>query len=517
MAKTKRMDQIKELLRTYQACGSFKQTGRILNMSKNTVKKYIRRLEQDQISLETALQMEESELQKVVLKPLPANEQNRLSHLESQLDYWLSELRRVGVTRQLLWEEYRQQTPSGYGYSQFCEYLRRAARRKDVTLQIQHVPGEVMQLDFAGKSLSWIDLQTGEVMKCEVLIAVFPHSQYTFAIALPSQQIADFIYGINEAFLFFGGLSQVILSDNLKSYVSKADRYDPTFTQLCEQLGAHFQVDLQATRAGKPKDKGSVENAVRIAYQRIYAPLRNENFFSLEELNAAIRTQLDVHNKKAYQKKEGSRYDVFHQYELPQMRPLPSELFELKKIVKAKVQRNYHIMLGEEKNFYSVPHQYVGRNAQVVYTARTVSVFIDNQRIAIHKRLLRRGYNYQTKPEHMPPAHQKWKEIKGYDASHFLQKAQRIGPATHWAIERILISRIHEQQTYNSCLGVIRLGEKHTPERLEKAALRCQVVDQVSYSMLKRILDLKLDTQTQSEEQLTLPLHDNIRGADAYQ
>ena len=286
--------------------------------------------------------------------------------------------------------------------------------------------------------------------------------------------------------------------------------------QLCEQLGAHFQVDLQATRPGKPKDKGSVENAVKIAYTRIYAPLRNETFFSLEELNEGIKKQLDIHNKKAYQKKEGTRHSIFQKFELPQMRRLPTELFEIKKIVKAKVQRNYHIMLGQDKDFYSVPYQYVGYSSQVVYTTKTVSVFIDNQRVAIHQRLYRNGYNYQTKSEHMPTKHQKWKEIKGYDAQYFLNAALKVGSATHWAIERVLLSRIHEQQTYNSCQGIFQLAKKYSNERLENAASKCLVLDKVSYSLLKRILERNLDQALEQAVEKPLPIHDNVRGAENY-
>jgi len=516
VGKNKRMDQIKTIVKIYQDCGSIKETSRILKVSKNTIKKYLRAISFHKIDLSKALELSDDALNDIVLKDSSLVEQERFNHFERQVDYWINELRRTGVTRHLLWQEYLTRYPNGYAYSQFCEHLRKRIGAKDLTLPMEHKPGEVLQLDFAGKHLHWVDIKSGECISCEILIGVFPHSQYTYAIALPSQQIQDFIYGINQAFLFFEGLPKVILSDNLKSYVTRADRYQPKFTQLCEQLGAHFKVDLQATRPRKPKDKASVENAVRIAYTRIYAPLRDQIFLSIEELNAAIVKQLAIHNNKTYQKKIGTRLSVFKQYELPLMRTLPNQLFEIKKTVKAKVQRNYHIMLGEDKDFYSVPFQYVGSSSQVVYTTKTVSVFIGNQRVAFHDRLLNNGYRYQTKKEHMPDKHQKWKEIKGYDAQHFISESIKIGPATHWAIERVLLSRIHEEQTYNSCLGIFQLAKKYGEQRLENAASRCINVDKVNYSILKRILEKNLDIATEQETEKPLPKHENIRGSKNY-
>jgi len=518
MRKPKRMDQIKAILQNYLISGSIKATARQLKTSKNTVRGYLRRAKQYDEDLSKLLESEDELLRSIFYPEDSKKEQNRAAAFTQNVPYWLKELRRVGVTRQLLWKEYQEEYPDGYGYSQFCDRLRKEIGRKDLTLALSHTPGEVMMVDFSGKKLQWVDAGSGEVNVCEVLVAVFPHSQHTFAIALPSQQIADFVHGLNQALLFFGGMPKVILSDNLKAFVTRADKYEPKFTQLCEQLGAHYQVDLQAARVAKPKDKASVESAVGIVYKRVYAPLRNETFHSLQSLNDAIRQQLDLHNNKPYQKKAGSRKTIFEAYELPQMGSLPSELFEIKKIASAKVQRNYHIYLGEEKNYYSVPYKFVGRQAEVIYTSKIVEVYIDNQRVAIHRRLFSRdAYRYQTQKGHMPQAHQHWREIKGYNAQYFLTQAQKIGPATHWAIEHVLISKIHEAQSYKSCLGILRLGTSFSNERLEHAADRCRKVNKVNYGMLKRILRLKLDQAKEEPHQIAIPFHDNIRGAGNYQ
>ncbi len=443
----------------------------------------------------------------------------RLSVFESHLDDWLEDLRRVGVTRELLWQNYRATHPDGFGYSQFCEHLRRQVVQRDLTLALDHNPGEVLMVDFAGKKMEWVDLHTGELHTCELLVAVLPFSQYSFCIALPSQCLADFIHGLNQALLFLGALPNVILSDNLKAYVVRPDRYEPTFTQLCEQLGAHYQIDLQAARVASPKDKASVENAVTQMYRRIYAPLRDQVFHSIEDINTAIGAQLHRHNTKPYQKKNGTRQSMFQQYELPQMRALPADLFEIKKIAGAKVQRNYHIFLGEEKNFYSVPWQYAGKQAQVFYTSRTVEIYVEHKRIATHVRLsvYDRQYRYQTREEHMPRHHQEWKKAQGYDAAYFLEQGGLIGPATQWAIQQVLLSRIHEPQAYNSCKGILQLAKKHTPARLEQSAKRCQTAGKATYNMLKRILQLNLDQVEEQPLQLSLGLHENIRGPEYYQ
>jgi transposase len=518
MGKIKRMDQIRRILETYIATNSLKATSRRLQVSRNTVKVYVRLAQTFNEDLSGLLLLPESELLSLFYPSNAKLSIDREEVFKSQLNYWIKELRRVGVSRHLLWQEYRQKHPQGYGYSQFCERLGREVGRRDLTIGLNHQAGKVMQVDFAGKKMRWVDVYSGEVHECEVLVAVFPHSQYTFAIALASQKVADFMHGLNQALLFFAGLPQVILSDNLKSYVIKADKYDPTFNDLCVQLAAHYQIDLSATRVGKPKDKASVENMVGTVYRRIYAPLRNELFHSLEELNTAISQQLSLHNSTPYQQKPGTRHEIFHTYELPLMRQLPSDLFEVKKIITAQVRRNYHVYLSEERNYYSVPYQHAGKQATAIYTSTIVQVYIDNQRVATHERLLHRdAYQHQTNPEHMPKSHSEWKKARGFNAAYFLAEAEKIGVATRWAVEHILVSRIHETQSYDSCQGLLRLAGKYSNVRLEKAAARCQKVGKASYSMIKRILSHKLDMESDQLELFNMPEHDNIRGPEAYQ
>ncbi|GLR20215.1 IS21 family transposase [Portibacter lacus] len=517
MGKIKRMDQVRLILRTYQRCGSFKETARRLKMSKNTIKHYVKIAHRSSTDLDKILALEYKDFDVLFNHSSGSEEVFLEQEFFSKVPYWLKELRSPGVSRQLIWEEYRKGNAKGYSYSRFCAKLKRYLRSKDLTLALKHEPGDTLQIDFAGKKLSWVDPKTGEVTLCEVLVTVCPFSHYCFAIALPSQKVTDFIYGINQAFLFLGKLPKKILSDNLKSYVTTSDRYEPKFNELCVQLADHYNLELQATRPRKPKDKASVENAVRIVYQRIYAPLRNEVFHSIEEINRAIVDQLSIHNQIPFQKKEGCRKELFEQYEKPLMADLPNELFELKKSTKAKVQRNYHVFLGEEKNYYSVPHQYVGKQAIVFYNRTLVEIYIDRTRVAVHKRLAHRNSNvYQTHDKHLPKNHEQWKASQGYDGAYFIDQAAKVGEATKWLIQQVLIAKIYEAQTYNSCSGILHLAKRYSPQRVEKAALRCKKVGKGNYPMMKKILEKNLD-QVEEALILKIPTHDNIRGPQAYQ
>ena len=518
MGKLKRMDQVKLIIKAYLETSSIKATARRLGVSRNTVRGYVNRAKDFSDDLRVVLQLPEEELLKLVYSSVKREDTSREAVFNNQIGEWIKQLSRTGVNRYSLWEEYKKNHPDGYSYSQFCERFKREIGRRDLTINLEHKPGECMQVDFAGKKMSWVNADTGEVHDCQILVAVMPYSQQTFVYALSSQKVHDFIEGLNQALLFFGKLPEFILSDNLKSYVVKSDRYDPEFNELCVQLASHYNIDLKATRVRKPKDKASVENAVKIIYSRIYAPLQNETYHSLNELNVGIRSQLIKHNNRPYQKRAGCRQETYEREELPVMRDLPSELFEVKKITTSKVRRDYHVFIGEEKNYYSVPFQYVGRATTIIYNSKMVEVYIDNERIAIHDRLdFKNAYRHQTNPEHMPKGHSEWKKARGFNAAYFLQRAQKIGPHTRWAVGEILLSRIHETQSYNSCHGIFRLVDTYSRDRLESACARCEKVGKVSLSMLRRILLHKLDQFTDDQEQCQIPFHDNIRGPEAYQ
>lgn len=258
----KRMDEIKSVIRTYRTTQSIKATARMMCVSKNTVRRYVRRLKEKGVSLIEVESKSDEELATLFYTIDEAYENNRQEVFTQKASYWVKELSKVGVTRKLLWEEYREEYSEGFSYSQFCDRLSRYTKRKDLTLAMNHPPGEKLMLDFAGKTVPWYDRRSGEKYRAQVLIGVLPHTHYTYAIALPDQKTGTFLYGLHKTLEYIGGVPQYILSDNLKAYVTTADRYEPDYNELTVQLANHYGIDLQATRVRKPRDKGSVENMV---------------------------------------------------------------------------------------------------------------------------------------------------------------------------------------------------------------------------------------------------------------
>jgi len=511
--KPTRMDTIKRIIDFHTQGYSIKRIARTIGVSKNTVKKYLRRYELDK---EDIFEHSQTELSEVLLGDNYQQESERDNRLQEKLAFIVKELKRVGVTRYLLWEEYKVKDPDGYSYSRFCKKVKLFKAQQDVTLRLDHKNGYALTVDFAGKKLFWIDKPTGEVHYCEILVCTLPASGYTFSYALPSQKQEDFIHGLNEALRYIGGLPKVILSDNLKSFVVKADRYEPTFNELSQQLASYYGIELQATRSAKPKDKAHVERHVAIVYNQIYGPLRDQEFYSPSALNSAIYKQLDLLNEKSYQGKYYSRKDKFEE-EKEALQPLPSSLFQIKKSTRAKVQRNYHVILGEDKHQYSVPYQHVSQQTEIIYTRDTVEVYLRTTRIAVHQRD-RRSHGYSTLAIHMPEKHVKYLEQKGWDSNYFKAQARRIGPNTEWAITTMLDSKSLIEQTYNACLGVLRLGKKYTDQRLEQACTKARTTHRVNYQILSNILKNNMDKiRTEFQTELFKIIdHENIRGSGHY-
>jgi transposase len=506
------MDKIKRIMELQKEGCSIKQIARTLRMSKNTVKKYLRRCQ----SLDLDLEADHIILSEGLYGEADAAALARENRFDAMLPRLAKELKRVGVTRHLLWEEYMTTDPEGYSYSRFCARLKAHRMTQDITLRMEHKNGYALTVDYAGKKLSYVDLSTGQVHYCEVLVCTLPASGYTYAVAVPSQRQEDFVMAINGALKYIGGLPKVILSDNLKSFVVKADRYEPRFNELSLQLASHYGVDLQATRAGKPKDKAHVERHVAIVYNKIYGPLRDEVYHSIEQINGAIADRLTVLNGTKYQGKDYSRSDMFA-IEKEDLRPLPTSLFKLQKSTRAKVQRNYHVVLGEDKHQYSVPYRYVGKQSEIVYTRDHVEVYIDHIRIAVHPRD-RRPHGYSTTTSHMPEKHVKYLEQKGWDAAYFKRQAEAIGPNTLWIVSTMLESKLFIEQTYNACLGVLGLGRKYGHERLEKSAARARQTRRASYQVLSNILKNNMDKREDDHQAKIFRIQDhvNIRGAQEY-
>ena len=503
--KPLRMDQIKQIFEYHKKGYPRKKIARLLGMSKNTVKKYINSVNSHSPNDENVIALS--------LTPDALREQD----IQERLPKIISELGRVGVTRQLLWEEYKEQYVEGYSYCVFCRKVAQYRAIQNVTLRLEHKAAYRLTVDYSGKKMQWVDKRTGEIHQAEVLICTMPYSSYTFACAVATQRQEDFVHAINQALLYIGGLPKVLLSDNLKSFVIKADRYEPTFNQLCIQLSAYYGIEIEATRVAKPKDKANVERHVSVVYNKLYGPLRDITFYSLAQINASFIPLLDKLNRTKFQGKDHSRHDLFIKDEKPYLADLPSTLFEVKKSTTAKVQRNYHVILGEDKHQYSVPYKHVGKRTEISYDSRQVEVYCGTERIAVHKRD-KRNHAYTTTPIHMPEKHLKYLEHKGWDGAYFKTQATGIGPHTLWAINTILESKALTEQTYNSCLGLLRLSKNYTPQRVENACRKASTTHRVNYGIIKNILQNNMDKAPDKNTEIPfdMPQHDNIRGAKNY-
>jgi len=515
--KRKTMEQIRNIIQQKINGISIRSIASNTGLSRNTIRQYLRVIEAKGNSLVQALEMNDQSLAELVVQDKPASKDTRYLNLQSKLQEFAAELKKRHVTRQLLWEEYRRTYPKGYGYTRFCHHLNEHIGSKDVTATFTHLPAEKLMVDFAGDKLSYIDKQSREVIYCEVFVAVLPFSSYIYVEALQSQKQHDFVKGLNNAFVYLGGVTQSVLCDNMKGVVKKANRYEPTFTDLIEQLALHYQTTFMATRVRKPRDKATVETSVNVTYMRIYGKLRNIECFSLSELNSKLWQELDQLNERHFKGRSYSRKDVFEQYELTNLLTLPSSAFEVKKSVDAKVQRNYHVILGEDMHQYSVPYRFSGKKVKLTYTSDLVEVYYEHKRIALHGRNYRR-HGYSTLKDHMPDNHKAIMEQKGWDAGYFLREAEKTGTHTRQAIAKVLTSRVFPEQTYNACLGILRLGKKYGKHRLEAACSLILQGPKVNYGVLNNILENNMDKQVNNtfNEDFKTPPHGNIRGPKHY-
>jgi transposase len=429
------------------------------------------------------------------------------------MQYLYRELRRKSVTMQLLWYEYKQANPDGYQYSQFCNLYRQWVKKLDLTLRQEHRAGEKLFIDYAGQTVSIVDPKTGEITEAQIFLATLGASNYTFAEASLSQDLPSWIKSHVHAFKFFGGITQILVPDNLKAGVTSPCRYEPDINPTYQDLANHYGISVIPARSGKPKDKAKVESAVLVAERWILAALRNHTFFSLNELNQAITLKLHDLNNRKFQKLNTTRRQLFETIDRPALKPLPSRPYEYAEWKKARVNIDYHIEIY--RHYYSVPYQLAREQLDVRITSSTVEVLYKNKRVASHQRSYRKG-GFTTLKEHMPKSHQRYLE---WTPSRIIRWAEKNGPKTQKLITRVLDSRTHPEQGYRSSLGIMRLGKDYSPQRLEAACERALFINAYSYKSVHSILKNGLDQQPFLFEEIenTQPLnHHNIRGKHYY-
>jgi len=520
MSKKKiEMKIIRKMLLLLQRGLSDRQIAKELRISRPSVGRYKNKLLKSGKSMDDLLGMDDSTLAEIAhVREQNKSQDSRSVFIENRKEYYLAELNRVGVTRLLLWQEYIRADCNGFGYSKFCELLAQQMLPQKASYHMTYEPGALMMVDFAGDKISYIDRPTGALVECPVFVCVLPYSGYSYTIALPDEKTPNVVKGLNGSVAYFGGVPLGVKCDNMRTAVVKSSKYEPAFTEVFEQWALHNNIALFAARPQKPKDKAMVEKEVLLTYQRLYAPLRDKEFFSLEEINAAFLVQMNLHHQMHFQNKTISRTEQFMQLEKEFLNPLPPTPFVIRHKIVATVKMNYHIMVTEDGNQYSVPYKYIGKKVVVNYDTDNVEIFYELERIALHKRSYRKG-SYVTSVDHMPLNHQKIAEQKGWDSDYFLDLAAKTGPHTHEYISRLLKSRPVIQQAFDACKGIFRLGNKYGQQRLENASKRALQGDKYNYTTLDNILKNNLDKLLDEQEPdiFRIPDHPNIRGANAYE
>jgi transposase len=505
------MRKIKEVLKLKWIHGySNKQIAKSCNISRSTVRDYVRRAEAADLSWPIDPGLDDTALENLLfhVKPvLPS--QRRMPPMQ----YLFAELKKKGVTLQLLWYEYKQVNPDGYQYSQFCHLYRQWVKKVDVTLRQEYRAGEKLFVDYAGQTFPIIDPSTGEVLKAYIFIATLGASSYTFAEASLCQDLPSWINAHVHAFEFFNGVTETLVPDNTKTGITNPCRYEPDINPTYQDLADHYGTTVIPARPGHPRDKAKVESAVLVAERWILAALRNHNFFSLAELNEAIAEKLRDLNTRTFKKLDATRKTLYETIDKPALKPLPPHRYEYADWKKARVNIDYHVEV--DRHFYSVPYQLVREQVDVRFTATTVEILFKGRRVASHKRSYMPG-GFTTLPEHMPKSHRRYLQ---WTPSRMIKWAGKNGPNTEKLVTHILENKRHPEQGFRSILGIMRLSRHYTPERVEKASIRALATGACSYKNVKSILQNGLDRQPllfdQSEETQP-PDHSNIRGRQYY-
>jgi len=514
MRKTTSMKKIRELLRLVYECGlSQRKASTCANLSRTTAQEILARATLHKLNWPLPPEMSDEDLDNILFsKNIENNSQDK------KIPDWQEvqrELLKKGLTLRLLWIEYKEEYPTGYQYTQYCDMYSKWRKSKRLSMRQNHVAGEKTFIDFAGVTMPYVNFSTGEVKKAQIFISVLGGSSYTFVYAVPDQTVGSWIHAHIKAFDFFGGASQILVPDNLKSGVIKACRYEPELNAVYRDFAQHYGVAVIPARARKPKDKPKAEVAVQIAERWIISVLRKHIFHSIAEINEAIIPLLYIINTKKMRHIGFSRLELYEKYEKQALKKLPPEHFEIYFLKKAKVNIDYHIEF--ERHYYSVPYKLAHKNVEIRVTKDLVEIYYSNQKVCLHKRAYLPG-KPTTIPEHMPPAHQHQAEIDAWTPERVYQWAESIGLSVKECCKIIIERCEHPQQGFRSCLGVIRLAKTYTNKRLEGACLRALIHGHVGLKTIRNILVKKLDNLDlpKHEESFINIDHENIRGASYY-
>ena len=508
------MNKIREIIRLHEvAAMSARTISRALGVSRPVVAHYLSQARAAGIRWSHVEAISDEALLERLQRGREPEVDPRLVQLISALPRIVKELGRRGVTRQLLWEEYRNEQPQGYSYSQFCFHLQVHTQTAEISMHLHHEPGQKLFVDFAGRKPTLIDPKSGAETPVELFVAVFPASGLIYIEATIGQDLDSFTTATRHTLEYAGGSPRIIVPDNLKAAVITPDRYEPVLNDTFEDFARHYGCAIVPARVRKPRDKALVEAAVNLVYTRVLARLRDRQFATLEELNAALWEHLGALNDRAMKLINVSRRQRFEYSEREQLQPLPLTPYILRRFEQPRVQLNYHVYLRADRHYYSVPHTYRRKTVKLAYSARTVEIYHNNERIAAHRRD-RRPHGYTTTVHHMPSAHRTMVE---WTPERFRRWARGIGAHTEMVIAAQLAAAMVPEQSFKRCLGILSLAKRYGADRLEAACRRADQYGIRTYRSIKSILEKGLEHQQPDvPSEYQLPLHDNIRGAGYY-
>lgn len=506
------MNKVKEILRLRHECRlSVRKVALSIKTSHSTVLEYLRKAVENGIGWPVGEGWSEEKLREIFF-PVEGESKSQRKNLPD-FEYVMKEMRKKGVTLQLLWEEYRQVNPEGYSYSHYCALYEAHQKSRDYVLRQDYRGGEKLFVDYAGQTVEVHNPHTGEIRKAQIFVACLGASNYTYAEATWSQGSRDWISSHIRTFEYIGGVPEVIIPDNLKSGVTRACRYDPDIHASYREMSEHYGTAILPARVRKPRDKAKVEVGVLIVERWILAALRHRKFHSLGELNEAIAELLKKLNHRPFKKLSGCRFDLFQEVDKPSLKALPEKRYEYAEWkFNTTVHIDYHVEI--EKYYYSVPCGLIGKKVDVRYTFHTVEIFHRGERKAVHVRNYHKN-KYSTQDEHRPKSHQ---EYLKWNPERFLNWSSKIGENCQEVIRHILNQKQYPEQGYRQCLGILRLEKSYSRDRLEKACKRAVYFRIFNYRNVTNILKNGKD---QEMIQIVRPpkscTHENIRGQIYYE
>jgi len=509
MSEKLSMKKIKEILRLkWELNLTNREIGRSIGVSNSTAGRCVKRAKDAGLNFSMLDGFTEEELQQLLYSP----PQSKPAVINKGIDfnYIYNELKRKGVTLQLLWYEYKTQYPEGIGYSRYCDIYRKWRDTIDACMRQTYKAGEKMFVDYAGMTV--LICINGEEVQAEIFVATLGASNYTYAEATLSQTLSDWTGSHVRAFNYFGGVTEIVVPDNIKTGINKAHRYEPDLNPAYQELAEHYGIAVIPTRICAPQDKAKVEEAVQNVERQILAKLRDRKFFSLRELNECIKPLLEELNRRPFQKLPGTRLSQFEALDKPMLKPLPNTPYIFANWKKARACIDYHIAL--DGHYYSVPYKLIKKELDVRYTQNTIEIFYKGQRSASHKRSYAKG-QHTTITEHMPRNH---REYAKWTPTRIIDWAQKMGESTGALAEKIIETRAHPEQGYRSCLGIMRLGQSYGENRLEAACKRALHIGAYSYKSVQSILKNNLDQRQLpiSQTDHVIQIHENVRGKEYF-